>query len=72
MLKSKGELLNKGWKVIGEVYGLEYLARENEHGEILYIPVRDEHAIVFAQSISKGLIRLLYDFISSNNDLEKN
>lgn len=39
MDKTKAELLEKGWVSIGFDGVLEYLARENEDGEILYIPV---------------------------------
>jgi hypothetical protein len=64
MNKSKQELLNKGWKSIGNVGVLEYLAKESEHGEILYIPVHNGNTIGISQSINKNVIRLLSDFIS--------
>jgi hypothetical protein len=62
--KSKKELLDKGWKLIGNDGVLEYLAKENEHGEILYIPVHNGHTLGISQSIKKNVIRLLSDFIS--------
>jgi hypothetical protein len=71
MNKSKQELLDKGWKLIGNDGVLEYLAKENEHGEILYIPVHNGYTMGISQSINKNVIRLLSNFIS-DTDLTKN
>lgn len=59
MNKSKQELLDKGWKSIGNVGVLEYLAKENEHGEILYIPVYNGNTIGISQSINKNVIKFI-------------
>lgn len=71
MNKSKQELLDKGWKSIGNVGVLEYLAKENEHGEILYIPVHNDNMVGISHSINKNVIRLLSNFISDTG-LTKN
>lgn len=58
------EDLDKGWKLIGNDGVLEYLAKENEHGEILYIPVHNGYTMGISRSINKNVIRLLSNFIS--------
>jgi hypothetical protein len=62
--RTKEELLSKGWMSIGFDGTLEYLAKENEHGEVLYIPVHDGKALGFAQSHNKTIITLLYNHIT--------
>lgn len=60
---TKEELLAKGWRSIGNKGTLEYLAKEGEFGEVLYIPVQNGKAIGIVQSISEDVLDLLFKFV---------
>lgn len=60
---SKEELLKNGYVSIGNKGSLEYLAKEGEFGEVLYVPVQEGQAIGIVQSISKEVLRLLTGFV---------
>lgn len=61
---SKEQLIEKGFRSIGSKGTLEYMAKEGEFGEILYIPVQDDKAIGIVQSISEDVLDLLFKFVS--------
>lgn len=61
---TKSQLLEKGWNSIGKDSPLEYFAKENEHGEVLYIPVYEDKTLGHARSMKKEVITLLSAFIS--------
>lgn len=58
-------LLSKGFRSIGNKGNLEYLAKEGEFGEILYIPVQNDKAIGIVQSIPEDVLDLLFKFVSN-------
>lgn len=62
---TKEVLLARGFRSIGNKGSLEYLAKEGEFGEILYIPVQDDKAIGIVQSISEDVLKLLFQFVSN-------
>ncbi|PKR82896.1 hypothetical protein [Heyndrickxia camelliae] len=64
MDRTKEELISMGWESIGFDGVLEYLARENEHGEILYIPVFNGKTMGIVNSHNKNVIKLLANYIS--------
>jgi len=61
---TKSELIKKGWISIGADGVLEYFAKENEHGEILYIPVHEEKTVGNVRSMRKEVVTLLSTFVS--------
>jgi len=61
---TKSELVERGWTSIGYDGTLEYFAKENEHNEILYIPVYEEKTIGNVRSMPKNAINILYNFIN--------
>lgn len=61
---TREQLLEKGWISIGFDGVLEYFAKENEHGEILYIPVHEEKTIGHVRSTTKNIISILSHFIT--------
>lgn len=63
---TKKELLQKGWIFIGLDGALEYYAKENEHGEIIYIPVHNDKTVGIVRTISKNVVALLCDFVKGD------
>ena len=61
---TKETLLAKGFRSIGKKGNLEYMAKEGEFGEILYIPVQNEKGIGIVQSIPEDVLDLLFKFVS--------
>lgn len=64
MSRTKEEMVSKGWVSIGFDRELEYLAKENEHGDVLFIPVYDGKCLGMAQSHNKTIINLLHKYIN--------
>jgi len=63
---TKNQLIQKGWIFIGVDGSLEYYAKENEHGEIIYIPVHNDKTVGIVRTISKNVLSLLFDFIKKD------
>jgi|GEM_PF-4043542 len=55
---TKHQLLEKGYIVVGSIDGYEWVARQNEDGEILYHVLKDEVSIYrYPQAISPDQIK---------------
>ena len=65
-MTTKQEFLDRGWKSIGFSKPLEYLAREDEHGSIQYIPVLNDTALGHTLSLNKELIGPLNNFVNES------
>jgi len=61
---TKTELVERGWTSIGLDGALEYFAKENEHNEILYIPVYEDKTVGNVRSMPRNVINILSNFIS--------
>ena len=59
---TKQQLLDRKFLSVGVINGLEYLAKENEFGDILYIPIQGDKALGIIQSISKDVLNVLSVF----------
>lgn len=55
---TKEELLQKGFEVVGNVGGYEWMARKTEHEEVLYHVLKDGVSLYqFPQSLSVNQIK---------------
>lgn len=64
MKSSKQEFLDRGYVSIGNDGVIEYLARENEHGQIQYVTIYEGYNTGYPESINKSALKLLAEFIS--------
>lgn len=62
--QTKEELIKKGWTSIGYDGALEYLGKESEDGEILYIPVHEGKSIGNVRSLNRNVIALLHSYVT--------
>lgn len=59
---TKEQLVEKGWEYIGNDGLLEYFAKEDEHGEIMFIPVHEGKTVANIRSINKSVAQMISNF----------
>ena len=64
MKTDKEKFLEGGWQSIGFDREVEYLAKETDHDEIMFIPIYQGEALGNVMYHQKDLIKLLSSFIS--------
>lgn len=64
MKSSRQDFIDKGWSSVGSDDVVEYLAKENEHDEIVYVTIYNGFNTCIPQTIDKNLVKILSDFAS--------